>query len=271
MALIDSEKSRYSGRPIELYRFTADGQVYYRTAHPVTYSFMGNDYLPSPKLSRGQPVRASAGDKPPELEIDIAESDSVVLDNTYGSKPVNFLVRIYRVQPLGSHTWWDGKIQGARHKEDRCTLRCPSILDDEFQRELPNVRFNQQCQHFLFDSHCRLDPLDFAFATTVATLSGTTLTVSGVGGNPNGYFQGGTALTAAGERRLIVNHTGTSLSLFTPFRTPPAALAAITLYPGCPRTIDACIDTFNNRKRYGGFSIIPVHNLFRRGVVLDGN
>jgi uncharacterized phage protein (TIGR02218 family) len=269
MALIDSESSRYGGRAIELYHFTADGQSYYRTAHPVAYSFMGNSYLPSPKLSRSQPVRASAGDKPPELEIDIAESDSVVLQNTYSSKPTTFSVRIYRVQPLGSHTWWDGKIQGARHKGDRCTLRCPSVLDDEFQRELPNVRFNAQCQHFLFDSHCRLDPLDFAFATTVATISGTVLTVSGVGGNPDGYFQGGVALSLAGERRLVVSHVGTALSLFTAFRTAPAALEAITLYPGCPRTIDACIDTFNNRVNYGGFSDVPVENLFRRGIVVD--
>lgn len=269
MALIDSEASRYSGRAIELYHFTADGQSYYRTSHPVTYSFGGHDYTPTPKLSRGQPVRASAGDKPPELEIDIAESDAVVLDNTYNSKPVNFSVRIYRVQPLGSHTWWDGKIQGARHKGDRCTLRCPSVLDDAFQRELPNVRFNQQCQHFLFDSHCRLDPLDFAFAGEVATISGVTLTVSSVGLHPNGYFQGGTVLSLAGERRLVISQVGTTLMLFTPFRTPPAALEDITLYPGCGRTIDICIDTFDNRKNYGGFSVVPVHNLFRRGIVVD--
>jgi uncharacterized phage protein (TIGR02218 family) len=265
MTLLASESSAHGGRPIELYEFTADGQSYYLTKHPVPYTFGGDTYQPSVGLSRQNIVRAAAGDKPPELVIDVAEAEDLIQDNCYDTIPISFTVRIHRIQPGGSHTWWDGVIAGATMKGDRAELRCPSVLEDEFQNEVPNVHFTAQCNHFLYDRHCRLDPLDFAWGTTTVTVDGTTVTIAGAGGNPDNYFSRGTILAPSGERRTIIQHTGLTLILFHPFTTL-APLAAVTLYAGCDRQITTCVDKFGNKARFGGFPTVPVHNPWRRGI-----
>lgn len=265
MPLIDSEVSTYGGRPVELYEFSADGQFYRLTGYPVPYVFGGNTYLPSPQLKRQNIVRASIADKPPELVIDIAEAEDLIQDNCYDRVPFDFSVRIHRVQPNGSHTWWDGEVSGFAVKGDRAEIRCPSILDDMFKNEVPGVHFTAQCQHFLYDQHCRVDPLAFDQAAVADTVSGVTIEVSTVGGNPDGYYQGGTVLTLSGHRRLIVRQVGTTLTLFYPFFSGQIAAAeAVTLFAGCDRKIETCVAKFNNKQHFGGYPIVPLKNLFRR-------
>jgi uncharacterized phage protein (TIGR02218 family) len=262
MTFISDETSAYGSRPIELYRFEADGTFYYRTPHQVPYTFLGSEYLPSPQLDRQNIVRAAAGDKPPEMVVNIEEADPLVQAICYDIIPVTFKVRIYRVQPTGQHTWWDGDVDGVAHKGDRTELRCPSILDHTLRNEIPGVHFTAQCNHFLFDAHCRLDPLDFAQAATITSVDGVAMVVSTVGGHPADYFKGGVVLSESGERRMIVSQTGTTLALFYGFHNV-AATENVTLYPGCDRMVTTCVDKYDNILNFGGFPVIPIRNRFR--------
>ena len=270
MAFIDSERSATGSRPIELYRFTADGQSYYLTDSPVPYTDDGHTYQPSAQLRRESIVRGALSDRAPEMVISVAESEAMVQALCYEHLPVEFTVRIYRVQPGGTAVWWDGAVAGSSSRGDRVELRCPSILDDQMKDEVPSAKFVGQCQHFLYDRHCRLDPLDWANATTITSISGVDLVVGAVAGFPDfrDYYRGGTALSLSGERRTIVAQQQvapyTGMTLFTPFRSA-AAGEAITIYPGCDRKIGTCVDKFSNRDHFGGFPTVPLRNLFRNG------
>lgn len=270
MTLLESESSEYAGRPVYLYEFTADGESYFLTAYAVPYTFDGDVYLPSAGIKHGNVVRSGAADRPPELTIEVAEAEDVIQENCYDGAPLSFTVRIHKIQPNGSHTWWDGRVGGGAVKLDNdgnmAALRCPSLLDEELERSAPDLFFTEQCQHFLFDSWCQLNALDYDVASTVSSISGVNLTVSSVAGQPDHYFRGGVVLTLAGERRTIVSQLGTALVLFTPFRVAPAPTTTLTLYPGCDRTIATCVSKFNNRVNFGGFPIIPLHNIFARGI-----
>jgi len=97
-------------------------------------------------------------------------------------------------------------------------------------------------------------------AGTVSAVDGTALTVTGADGEADGYFVGG-MIEFGGIFRFIVAHTGTSITLW---REMPnlEATDAVTLYPGCNRTLDHCTNKFSNTINYGGFPWLPNSNPF---------
>lgn len=275
MALLDTESTQYSGAPAYVYAFEADGQFYYLTSQKESISFGGNTYVPSSGITHGNVVRADAANKIPEVVLRVAEVEDVVQDNCFDRVAINFTVTIYKIQPGGSATWWTGKIEGGKATVDNngnwVDFRVPSLLDAELERAAPWVTVLKECQHFLFDDYCRLTKEDWGVPVTVVSYDGTNLVVTHGGGFPTtDYFVRGTAVSGTGEVQMILeqNPGGTDLTLFMPFRTTPAPAPAdiINIYPGCSRTIETCVDVFDNRPHFGGAPMVPVFNVLGRGI-----
>ena len=80
----------------------------------------------------------------------------------------------------------------------------------------------------------------------------------------------GGILSYDGVRRMIVRHQGSELTLATPFPALAAAVegsasAAVTIAPGCDKSLQTCLNRFDNIPRFGGFPQMT-DNPFQRRV-----
>jgi uncharacterized phage protein (TIGR02218 family) len=111
----------------------------------------------------------------------------------------------------------------------------------------------------LYQRGCRLNRASFAAAGTVSAVSGYTVTVSAASAQPDGFYLGGMIEDGAGVLRMIVNHVGSVLTLWRPI--PGLEVTdAVTIYPGCDRSLATCISKFDNRPNFGGFPWMPQKN-----------
>ncbi|MNP59819.1 hypothetical protein D3C76_1548460 [compost metagenome] len=63
----------------------------------------------------------------------------------------------------------------------------------------------------------------------------------------------------AGVARTVRRHTGNGdVTLILGLSAEPQAGDQFLIYPGCPRTLDACTNKFGNRAHYRGMPFIPV-------------
>jgi uncharacterized phage protein (TIGR02218 family) len=94
----------------------------------------------------------------------------------------------------------------------------------------------------------------------VSNAHGQIITADAFGDFEDGWFTGGFIeyLLPTGflETRMINRHIGTSIRVLSGI-VGMAVGDPIVAYPGCKRTVRACIDKFDNYDNYGGFPHIP--------------
>ncbi len=112
-------------------------------------------------------------------------------------------------------------------------------------RILMTQKRSPMCRTDLFSPLCGLNSASYAVAATVSTLvDAFHFTVSGLA-QADGYFNGGTGLTAGGKAFVIagwVNSTQTLMSYLSIDRYLITPGVVLTLYPGCDKTdgINGC-------------------------------
>jgi uncharacterized phage protein (TIGR02218 family) len=104
------------------------------------------------------------------------------------------------------------------------------------------------CRTDLFSPLCGLDPSSFDVAATVATIvDAFNFTVSGLA-QADGYFNQGVCVTGSGVAFQIaawVQSTQT-LTAYLPCHRIIEVGNSLTLYPGCDKTLNDCVNKFNN-------------------------
>ena len=89
-----------------------------------------------------------------------------------------------------------------------------------------------------------------------------TITSSTFGLQPDNYYTGGLiriTITGVPHARAILTHTGDDIEI--DLGIPGLAVGnVLQTLPGCDRTINTCINKFNNVDNYGGFPYIPIKN-----------
>lgn len=110
---------------------------------------------------------------------------------------------------------------------------------------------------------CNKDREAMRVNATILSTAGTTATAAAFAGYPDGWFDGGYlewSVFGIVERRHIVSHVGTIVTLLTP------ALIAdgteVASYPGCNQDLITCDTKFANSDNYGGDPFIPEKNPF---------
>jgi uncharacterized phage protein (TIGR02218 family) len=96
-------------------------------------------------------------------------------------------------------------------------------------------------------------------AGTVAAVGSLTVSAPQFANFPNNYFAFG-RLTFGGEMRLIVAHTGATLTLNAAFRATLQAGASVVAVPGCDKLLATCAAKFGNAVNFGGFPFVPLKN-----------
>lgn len=156
----------------------------------------------------------------------------------------------------------------------RGTLGEVTRADDAFQAEvrgptqaLETVRgriYAPTCDADLGDRRCKVDVAGLTVTVTLAAVKGAVVTVSGLTGEPAGWFSGGTMRVASGSE------AGTALSVgghmkagdthVLTVRPTVCGLAAgdtATLGPGCDKRFETCRQKFANTTNFRGFPHLP--------------
>lgn len=239
--------------PVELYEIVTPMATYRYTSFDTDFTYAAQNYTSLAGLIR-QRITVSSDDRAQELEVSLPASVPFVQANVFGRLPRNMTLTLRILQRLSAaaEKAWEGKITSVNVQGRIATLLVPGKVDDALETEIPSVRFQPLCNHFLFDARCGLNANDYDVAASASTISSTTLVVNTVGSNPDQWFRGGEVRrTIDGERRLIVSQVGTTLRLNYPFREL-APGNALTLFPGCAHTIGVCRVKFSNHANFGG-------------------
>jgi uncharacterized phage protein (TIGR02218 family) len=121
------------------------------------------------------------------------------------------------------------------------------------------VNAQKQCNHVLYDRGCTVARAGFK-VTTTANASGTTLTLAGIGGNPNGWAKHGDVVRVSdGERRSILEQVGTTVTIDVPFGTFVNG-DSVEVYAGCDWLVETCVTKFANVANFGGHPEMPTNN-----------
>ncbi|QGF20883.1 tail assembly protein [Serratia phage JS26] len=135
-------------------------------------------------------------------------------------------------------------------------------LSPTMQRNGLRLTWSRGCPYSVYDpSTCKANKAAYAVTALIKTAGAGILTTDAVKAFSDGYFDGGfiewtDSFTGAQERRGVDAHAGDQLRLLGKSDGILEGMS-IKVYPGCPRTTQACQDKFNNLLNYGGVPHMP--------------
>lgn len=266
------EASQADGAATELYKFVGSATTWHYTSGPESVSYDGDTYTPLAGLLRGGVTGETTKADKRVLAVTLPTSSQLVAHYSFGIPPRSLHLTLTRVQALSGEgeVIWDGDVVSITPRGTVAELAIPSTLGTRLGTSIPGLTIRVHCLKVLGDPRCKVNMASFDHTTTVASVStdGHTVTVAGVGGNPDQWFRAGKIVRDSdGEQRTIVDQVGAVLKIASPFRTL-ANPNPVTMYAGCDLSRDACEDKFSNLLNYGGFPTLPGFDPFRNAFRL---
>ena len=281
MAYDDDQTGAATSDVTELYEFTGPSTVYRYTSGPASVTYGGHAYAPAAGLGRSA-LASTSTDDTARLTVTSAATASVVVAHGRSLAPRSLGLRVYRQQATSGETRriWDGEVKSITSSSLTAvaTITSESRVGGRMAARVPGLTVTSRCPHRLYDDRCRVNPDDFDLSTTVSSISGRTVTVASVGGQPDGWFgsSGEIRRDTDGERRSVITQVGAVLTLDAPFGTLNPG-DAVTLWAGCDHLYwkrkvgpdfagGDCITKFDNAINFGGAPAMPTINPFTAGV-----
>lgn len=267
MTYAADDASVHGGEPHELYEVVSPSTEYRFTFHPTDLSYdssafsglVGTQTYTAIPGYRGGLIHGKSGAE--ELACELPASHQLCQDYAFRSALAQRTLTVAAYRRHGStgtaSRIWKGRVHGFAARGALVTLRSVSPAKASLQVALPRQGALATCQHAFGDVRCGITP--DSFTTTIDAIDGATITLDDDGGNPDQWARFGVAVhTLTGEQRFIEDHTGNVLTLLEAF--PEASVTdEVEIFQGCDRSIDTCVDTFDN-----------VLNFFGPGVHMTG-
>lgn len=268
------QKSEYSGRPLELYKFSNNDRDFRYTSSTEETTYNDALYEPLEGIAREKIAQTTNLDK-----ADLSVTLPVTAD----------IVREYRKSPASSY-WltlftlhfgetetkqlWQGRVIEVTRKGKLAELRLESVLTTLNRLGL-QPGFGLLCRHYLYDGvGCPVQRSNHARPATVSAIDGDTLTTTGLGTYVDDWFRGGYVELADGDRRDVIHSeqaTGDLILVRNFSAESLQVLDPVTAFDGCQhRWQEDCIGKFggetNNGEAHGGFPFGGAKNPFKTGV-----
>lgn len=274
------ESSRQSGRPVFLYRMVQGSLVWLFTTAARVIEFGGEDYKPSSVSSTE--LKQSSEMAKDGIRLTFPRTDEFASQFLGYSPDLVTTVTVFRLHTSDPDSeaivYWKGRVASSKAAGARIELECESIFTS-LRRPGLRARYQRSCRHALYGRGCRLDPEAFAVPGTLTAISANavTVTVPEAATYEDGWFFGGMLRASDGALRLIVGHSGSTITLSRPLARLAQDLAlagygndygnqygspVCKLYPGCDHSTATCLGKFDNLDNHGGFPFIPLKNPF---------
>lgn len=260
------EASVDDGNIIELYTITTTATTYRYTSYQRSVTVGANLYLSTPIKRNTLESRTSEDKKNIELEMPI--TTAFIQEHAFSIPSKDIDIEIARVHTEAGtpQTVFKGQIASFSIAGRIAKVIIPSLFTTAVETPFPNVYYQGQCNHLLYGQYCGLARGSYSVITQPNNISNDVITVDSVGGAASQTFKGGDIIrNADGERRLIVDQTGTVLTVNYPFRTLNIG-DTVDIAWGCDRAPTTCRDKFSNMVNFGGHNLIPPINIFNEGL-----
>lgn len=235
----------------ELYRFTQGDNIYYYTSGILKKTFETKTYNPIP-ISRSNIVASEKSAKT-ELTIKISAKNEFAKQLVLSLHEEVVLVEIFRNEtPI-----WQGRITSVEQDLKQISLKCINLFTTKNRLGLTGS-VDIYCWKGIYSEACRVVKEDFESIYAVTDVDSNVITIATMSEDSE-YFSGGIAILN-NQTRYIQRHKNKTLYLWEPFTG--VQNGDIYLYPGCDLREVTCRDKFNNILNYGGFTRMPVKNIF---------
>ncbi len=252
------EKSGFSAQPYELYLFQAAGLTFSLTnaENPITY--LGAVYTPAAITRTESELSNEVVSGQIKIYIPNDHPLAGILLPYLPSSPI-------AVTEFGSHysdtetvVLFTGVVASARFT-DQCELTCNSA-QYLLQRKIPQQLYQAPCSHIFGSPGCGADLNAHTYPGTVTAIdsTGTVLTIPAFASLPD-TLKGG-YLKRGNDYRMIVAHSGSTVTLISPF-TGLAVGAAVSGTAGCALDFSTCAH-YKLTINFLGFDLIPTVNPF---------
>lgn len=257
-------------QPVELYEFVTPYQTYRYTSDKITQSVSGNSYEPIAGLTRSNFKIGTQDDDRDEIKVSMPVSTQVAQDWGFEATPPELKMTITRIDRAGGSPvpLWVGPVNSINIKKNIAEFRCLTRFSNILQDNLPTLMVQNQCNHVLFDSRCKVSRAANSFTANVTNVNGREITLDVAGPFADSRLISGEVLVlSTGERRTIVSKSGTLVTVNYAMNVNVSD--SVELASGCDHGwFSDCVNLYNNQVNYGGFPFLKGEsaNIFRNGI-----
>lgn len=268
MTYQEQELLAEGGTPINLYLFQIGAEAYRYTSAEGGYTWGGFTYT-HVQVTHGN-IQQTSEERRQQLEFTLPASDPVCsrfIGIVPGQLMTVSITQVHEDDPdQEGRVYWRGRITGAAFSKNgiQCSLQALTQAA-AVSHTLPRRRYQGMCNHALYDGRCQVDRSSFVFTGAVSSVSGSTLVVTGLAAMGDGWATGGYVSLGSNDWRLVMAHTGNTLTMMLPFKED-AAGATVSVYAGCDHSLSVCESKFSNADNFGGFPYVPLRNPFTQGI-----
>jgi uncharacterized phage protein (TIGR02218 family) len=265
MSYASVEASVHGGAPVEFYRFTHALSVYTFCSGDEDIAYNTETYR-SIQVERPE-IEISDEQARVQLEITIPRDNPVPLLFVAGPPGAVVGLTVFRKHRDDAEvvTVWKGRVSAVEWSGLTAKLTCEPIFS-ALTRPMLRAMYQRMCRHALYDEGCTINRETFVDTATLASVTGDQVVLA-TSSRASGWFTGGYIQRANGQRRMVRNHVGLTLTLLSP--VPGLAPGeAVFVYAGCDHSQATCASKFSNADNYGGFPYIPSKNPFGGGGIL---
>ncbi len=266
MSFNEMEISNEGGSPIWLYEFRI-ATVFWRYTSADRDKTVGLDENGDPAVWLAKAIMHESitqGGGADELEVPFQHDLplTALFRVNSPSQPLWLTIRRYHETDPDSETpiAWLGTVGNIKDDDEAQARAFCVSLGATFNRNGLRLFWGRNCPHPLYGRRCFVPKEDHAYPTTLASHTGTVITINEDTVAAEGSFTGGFLEWDRGdgivERRGIeVALSGTDFQVLGLVGAIPVD-TDITLYPGCARNTTNC-KAFDNLPNYGGFPHMP--------------
>lgn len=172
--------------------------------------------------------------------------------------PVPITIKIYPEETV----LFEGVVAGLKYDIEKGSVAISvtsKISLDEIT--LPKVTYSEYCSWELFSTECTKNKLNYQLLlnTSDSAYDNIVITNAAFASYVTGYFTNGYIKMDNGEAMLITASSSNTITLLTSINTFNTA-NSFKVYPGCDKTINTCINKYDNLINFSGFPYIPDNN-----------
>lgn len=249
------------------------GSVIRWSGADVPLSWSGNTFSLGPLIERTN-ITEKIGLEAVSMEVTISGDDS---DTINGVPVIQFIAQrgfdgaLVKLERAFFPSWGDaitgvvlrfsGKVTSVnevRGNSAKITVSSWIMLLDV---SMPANLYQASCLHTVYDAGCKLAAASWSTNGTVSTTGTATSVTTGLAMTANDFAQGKILFNTganAGIQRGVKSNTTNNLVLVSPLPYVPAIGDQFTVFKGCDRTRNTCLNKFNNLLNYGGTDFVPV-------------
>jgi len=264
------ESSLEESRPIELFEFTL-GSTVYRYTSAEDDIVIGSNTFTAVAIARG---KVEQGSDQNNRNVTVTMPSSFALPQQYitvppGEKCSVNIFRYQRDEPsLATQVLlFKGRIATCRFPNDGHSAEfAVRSIESALNRNIPRFSFMGSCNHILYDDSCGVDPATFDHVGAVSSISGNTITVTGLSASGIDFVGGYVRPLAGQDFRMVLAQSGDVITMLLPFASDPTG-TNVQAFAGCDHILTGdCALVFDNVAEFGGFHYVPIDNIFETGL-----